>query len=122
MSKNANMPTILKVLAIATATVQLLDIIIHAATNQLEIIRVASNAVMLLWLAIIISGGFKKGFSTTAVGSISLYLLLNIVFLSREGLTNAEQGGELRVTLFLLLFLTLTLSTLLTYLRNKHPF
>jgi hypothetical protein len=29
-----------------------------------------------------------------------MYLLLNLVFLALEGVTNPEQGGALRVTLF----------------------
>lgn len=57
--------------------------------------------------------------SSMAIGSMVAYLVLNIIFLMLEGITNAEQGGGLRVTLFVLVLLTATLSTLLTYLYGK---
>ncbi|MBI5354214.1 MAG: hypothetical protein HZB50_16340 [Chloroflexi bacterium] len=115
MSKNTNTTTISKILGIGIAVIQLLDIIIHAATDQLEMIRVSSNVIIFLWLAAMASGRFNTKFPAIAVSSIGSYLILNIIFLIREGVTNVEQGGELRVVLLLLMFLTTTLSTLLTY-------
>ena len=112
--------TTLKALGIAIAVIQILDIVLHAATGQLETIRVSSNLVMLLWLAVATSGRVGANFLSIATGSIGIYLLLNLVFLTREGLTNAEQGGELRITLFALVLLTVTLSTLLTFIYNKR--
>jgi hypothetical protein len=46
----------MKLTGLAIAFVQLLDIVLHAATNQLEPLRVSSNLVILLWLAIIAAG------------------------------------------------------------------
>ena len=120
MSKHIHTPVILRVLQIGVAIIQLLDIIIHAATNQLEILRVSSNVIVLLWLAIVAIGKLNAKFLQIAASSIGAYLVLNIIFLAINGATNAEQGGGLRVTLFLLVFLTITLSTLLAYLQDKH--
>jgi len=119
MSKSANITTIVKGLGFGIAIIQLLDIIIHAATNQLEIIRVTSNVIILLWLAFVASGRANIRFRGIAIRSISLYLILNIIFLESEGLTNAEQGGGFRLALFLLMFLTLVLSTALAYIYNR---
>ena len=119
MSKSANATTIVKALGFGIAVIQLLDIIIHAATIQLEIIRVTSNIIILLWLAFVASGRANIRFRGIAVRSIGLYLILNIIFLEENGLTNVEQGGEFRVALFVLMFLTLILSTVLAYVHTK---
>ena len=108
----------MKSIGVAIIVTQLLDIIIHAATNQLEPLRVTSNIIILAWLAIMVSGKFHDKSLLMAVASIAAYFILNIVFLSLEGVTNAEQGGELRVTLFLLMFTTMVLSSWLTYIRR----
>ncbi|GAB4568986.1 MAG: hypothetical protein Fur0017_13080 [Anaerolineales bacterium] len=85
-----------KALAISITVIQIFDIFIHAATNQLEPLRVTSNLVLLAWLVIWMFGKSKDIFRTTSIGAISVYLLLNIIFLAREGFTNPEQGGEPR--------------------------
>ena len=120
MSKQIHKPAGLRVLQITVAIIQVFDIIIHAATDQLEILRVTSNVIILLWLAIVTMGKFNLKFLQIAASSIGAYLVLNVIFLAMEGVTNIEQGGGLRTTLFLLVFLTITLSTLLTYLQNRH--
>ena len=110
----------LKVLGIVIAIIQIFDIFIHVATNQVEPIRITSNIIILLWLTtVFIFSLFNANFLKTAIGSIVAYLVLNVIFLMLEGVTNSEQGGELRVTLFVLVLLTITLSTILTYLRGK---
>ena len=110
----------LRVLWSVIAIVQVFDIFIHVATNQVEPIRITSNIIILLWLTtVFIFSTFNANFLKMAIGSIVAYLVLNIIFLMLEGVTNAEQGGELRVMLFVLVLLTVTLSTLLTYLWGK---
>lgn len=55
MSKQNNTNTLLKVLGIGIALVQIFDVIIHAASDQLEPLQVSSNVIILVWLAIVIS-------------------------------------------------------------------
>ncbi|MBI4739297.1 hypothetical protein HY772_07140 [Candidatus Woesearchaeota archaeon] len=119
MSKPIFTPANFRAWGIGIAMVQLADIVIHAATDQLEILRVSSNGIVLIWLAVVMTGKFNVKFLQTAVASISAYLILNLIFLAREGTTNVEQGGELRTMLFLLMFLTITLSIWLTYLLRN---
>jgi hypothetical protein len=114
-----NMTTSLKITGIGIGIIQLIDVMIHAATGQLEPIRVASNISILLWLAMIVSGRLKEKSLLMAVLSIVVYLILNFIFLALEGVTNAAQGGELRVALFLLMFCTVALSGLFTYMNEK---
>ena len=72
--------TILKILGLGIALLQLFDIFIHAATDQLEILRVTSNIIVLVWLAIAAAGKFNGKFLQIAMGSVSAYLVLNITF------------------------------------------
>ncbi len=98
--------------------VQLFDIVIHAATDQLEPLRVTSNLIIIAWLATIAFGRADGKNVTAALISIGGYFGLNIIFLALEGLTNPNTG-ELRITLFLLVFLTTALSTAL-YFQMKN--
>jgi len=120
MPKSPPSPLLLRGLSLALVLVQIMDVVIHAATNQLEPIRVTANVIILLWLVAINSDRSKAYFLPLSIGSIGAYLVLNLIFLVREGLTNPAQGNEPRVMLFLLVILTLILSTWLTYLRKRH--
>lgn len=110
---------VVRVLSIAIVLVQLFDVAIHAATDQLEPLRVASNVVILVWAALALSGRFDARFRI-AVASIGAYLALNVLFLAREGVTNPAQGGEFRTMLFLLVLLTTALSVLVIALRRER--
>lgn len=99
-----------RLIGAAIALVQVIDIIIHAASDQLEPLRVTSNVVILLWLAAMATGRIKANFRPVAIGVVGLYLVLNIIFLALEGVTNPAQGGALRLPLFVLVLLTLVLS------------
>lgn len=109
-----------RALTVSIATVQLLDIIIHAATNQIEVMRVAANVIVLLWLAIVVSDKVRANSLGLSLKTIGLYLLLHIIFLAREGVTNTAQGGDLRIALFVFMILTVGLSVLLTLKRRKN--
>jgi uncharacterized protein involved in response to NO len=111
---------LLKTLGIAIALLQLFDIAIHAATGQLEFLRVSSNGIILLWLAVSASEWRNAKGVLAAISAVGSYFILNLVFLAREGLTNPEQGGGVRVMLLLLVFLTMTSSSVLGYLQNRH--
>lgn len=101
-------------LVITITFIQIFDIIIHTVTNQIEIIRVLSNVIILLWLAISASGKFNQKFSLLPV---AFYLLLNIIFLTQNGLTNPQQGDELRGMLFVLVISTVLFSG--AYIKNN---
>ena len=120
MTKTNNTTTLLKVLGIAIALLQLFDIAIHAATDQLEFLRVSSNVIVLLWLVVSASEWRNAKGVLAAVGAVGAYLILNLVFLAREGLTNPEQGGGVRVMLLLLVFLTVASSSVLAYFQSRH--
>ena len=106
-------------LGVAIALIQLFDIAIHAATDQLEPLRVASNAVILLWL-VLMAFGILRGYARqTGIASVGLYLLLNALFLAQAGFTNPAQGGAVRWMLILLVALTVALSARL--LSTRRP-
>lgn len=109
--------TALKTLGIGIALIQFFDVLLHAATDQLEFLRVTSNLVILSWLAFLF---FSKRMikPSASFGSISLYLFLNLLFLAQAGWTNPAQGGAPRTMLFILVILTILLSTLLTHQRS----
>lgn len=112
----------IKPLIVITAGIQILDISVHAATNQLEILRVSSNIIILAWLITLILNKADKKSRLYSYASLSLYLLLNILFLTQEGLTNASQGGDLRIALILFMLATIVLSIVLVRLvaRLEH--
>lgn len=105
-------------LAIVIAFVQLFDIVIHAATAQLEPVRVGSNLVILLWLVLAASGRISAYLRQVGVTCLGVYLLLNALFLAQAGVTNPAQGDEVRWMLFVLIFLTLVLAAWLKYVWN----
>ncbi len=99
--------------------VQLFDIAIHAATDQLEPLRVTSNLIILAWIFVLLSGKLGKKTKSVTLGSIGAYLGLNLIFLALEGFSNPNTG-ELRSTLFLLVILTTALSVgLFTQLKKN---
>ncbi len=106
-------------LGIGIALIQIFDILIHASTNQLEPFRVTSNILILLWTVGLSFGLLKNRSLPVAAVFIGLYVLLNAIFLAREGLTNPAQGDSLRIMLLLLVTLTITLSTYMLYLRRR---
>ena len=100
-------------LGIAIAAVQVVDILIHAATDQIEPIRVLSNVVVLLWLGLVATGRVKG--RLLPLIAVITYLLLNALFLVQAGVTNPQQGGVVRWMLLLLVALTLALAARLIY-------
>ena len=108
------------ILVILLAIVQIFDIIVHAATNQLEPLRVSSNIIILAWVTVLLTSTIKVKLMPLAVAAIAAYLLLNGIFLMLEGVTNPTQGGALRTMLFLLVFVTLLLSICLSFLLKAR--
>ncbi|MBX3010940.1 MAG: hypothetical protein KF832_05510 [Caldilineaceae bacterium] len=92
------------------AFIQLFDLIIHVVSDQIEPLRITANVIILLWVALAARGGTKHQHPIIAGGAISLYLLLNLIFLTRAGLTNPAQGGQIRIMLLLLVGVTVALA------------
>lgn len=101
---------------ILISLIQVFDIVIHVATNQIEPLRITSNIVIMLWLGTIVLGKLRNWQRQLAVSAMSVYLLLNLIFLSMEGLVNSE-SGEFRTILFILVGLTIVLSIGVTAVR-----
>lgn len=108
----------MNLLAIGIALIQLIDIIIHAATDQLEFLRVTSNILILIWLTVLCLTKVKTN-RFASFGTVGLYLFLNLLFLAQAGFTNPTQGGAPRTMLFILVILTTALSTWLTTKQQK---
>lgn len=104
-----------KITGIVIAVVQVFDILIHAATDQLEFLRVTANIVILVWLAILFFGRLGRVSKAASAGAVGLYILLNLIFLFQAGFTNPEQGGAPRTMLFILVILTSLLSMPLVF-------
>ena len=110
-----------KIIAGVIALIQVFDVILHAATDQLEFLRVTSNVIILIWLTVLFLVNVRiKPFAS--FGTAGLYLFLNLLFLAQAGFTNPEQGGAPRIMLFILITLTVLLSTILTikHQRSVH--
>lgn len=94
---------------ISLVLLQVVDVVIHAITNQIEPMRVASNLILAVWVLL----GSRRTLGYAALGS---YVALNAVFLAEAGVTN---GSEPRVVLLLLLALSTLLS--LALLVRREP-
>ncbi len=92
------------------AIVQIADIVIHAATGQLEPVRVAANVIVLALLA---ARSFGKPRQAWTLAAGAGYLALNLLFVAQHGITNAAQDGQLRVTLVVLVLATVSLLAML---------
>ena len=93
----------------ALALVQVADIGLHAATNQAEAIRITANVAILVWLAVTAVWRGRTARRWLGAAALTIYLLLNALFLAQAGLTGAAQGGAPRAALFVLVALTLLL-------------
>lgn len=96
--------------SIALILVQLGDIALHLATGQFEPMRLVASLLLALWT---LTAGKAK--MAAGWGALAVYLSLNALFLMQNGLTNPDQGGALRVTLFALVLV----STLLTVMIQR---
>lgn len=98
-----------KIIGVVIIFVQLFDIVIHAATDQLELLRVASNLIILVWVLLILAGKLSAQIKRATLGSLGVYLGFNLIFLVLEGFTNPNTDAP-RTILFLLVVLTTAFS------------
>lgn len=106
-------------LSIAVGLVQLFDILIHAATDQIEPLRVTSNVIIFLWLGLEAARQVRGRVIPAA--AVAAYILLNGAFLATEGFTNPQQGGAVRWMLFVLVAVTLALAAAFIARRPSNP-
>jgi len=106
-----------KIFIFLIIVVQLFDIAIHAATDQLELLRVLSNLIILIWVFLLLVNNLRERAKSLALVFIGAYLGINLIFLALEGLTNPNTGA-LRSMLFVLVILTAALSNAL-FAREK---
>ena len=83
--------------------IQVADLIVHVLANQVEPLRITANVIIIIWL-LLPSKNLTKSLS---LGSISLFAILNIYFLSQFGITN---DGSPRIFFWGAVISTLALS------------
>ena len=103
------MPAWLKVTLIV---IQIVDIMIHVSINEVEPIRILSNLIIIGW---VVTFWFARDWiqarkRPVSFSAIGLYLLLSLIFLAQNGLTNPNQDGNLRTGLLVFVISTCMLS------------
>ena len=83
--------------------IQVSDIIVHVLANQVEPLRITANVIIIIWL-LLPSKNLTKSLS---LGSVGLFAILNIYFLSQFGITN---DGSPRIFFWGAVISTLALS------------
>lgn len=94
---------------------QVIDVSVHVATGQVEVLRILANLVIGLGAVVSVRGAGAVG--VMLVGSGLVYLLLNLVFLAQNGVVN-PQTGSLRLPLFVFVVGSLLL---LGWISRKLP-
>ena len=108
------------VLLVALAGVQLIDVVFHIATGQVEVLRLIASAVIVM--AAVIARAVPVGSAgiTVIVVGAAIYLVLNVVFLVDAGLVNPVTGAP-RIPLFVFIALTLIAAAALVVVRRRAP-
>ncbi|HRN51602.1 MAG TPA: hypothetical protein PLC52_08710 [Anaerolineales bacterium] len=96
-----------KGLGIAIILLQLVDMLVHINTGQLERTRIAASLIMVFW---VLRAPNNASANYTGLVSLGIYLALNLFFLWQNGFTNPEAGGALRIALFAFVLLTAALT------------
>lgn len=97
-------------LSLAIVAIQVFDIVIHVSTDQPEPIRITANLLLIAWAGLINTDKFGTQLQRSGGLLVAAYVVLNLVFLFREGFTNPNQGGEPRLMLLVLIALSTVLS------------
>ena len=93
--------------------IQILDIIIHLLTNQFELTRVISNGCVIAWVLLLQFNVHKIVFNLVTSITLSIYIILNGLFLLENGLVNPN-NQSLRIMLFMFVLSTIILVIILT--------
>ncbi len=93
--------------------IQIMDIIIHLLTNQFELTRVISNGCVIAWVYLLQFNVHKIVFNLVTSITLSIYIILNGLFLLENGLVNPN-NQSLRIMLFMFVLSTIILVIILT--------
>jgi len=105
------------ILSLIIIFLQSFDILIHLFTNQFELIRVQSNIIILLWVFYLYIRPNSLGLRLITTLSISIYLILNFLFIFEYGIVNPNDNS-LRILLMVLIVLT-SILVFLRYILNN---
>lgn len=96
--------------------IQIFDIAVHVLSNQVELIRILSNILIMVWIIsqVFLSLSMNR---VIGIGALTIYLILNIIFLFLEGMLNPY--GGYRIVFFILIVMTSLLSILLMSKMHK---
>ena len=83
--------------------IQAADITVHVLANQVEPLRITANVIIIIWLLLPLKNLTKP----LSLGSVGLFAILNIYFLSQFGITN---DGSPRIFFWSAVVSTLALS------------
>lgn len=98
--------------------IQLFDILIHIAVDRIELLRIVSNVVILIWVILLLMS-YVEVIRLVSYIVISLYGLLNSWFIISDRVFTNFTGQEL-VVMFALIISTLMLS-LIAHSKDKLP-
>ena len=115
--KRTNLP---KAIALAIVGIQLFDIVIHIVTDQIELMRIASNVIIMTWVSALLLGRSSAHSRLVSYGALIMYAILNTLFVAMYGVTNPAQDGALRIVLFVLVFFTIALSVWMIHVSSKR--
>lgn len=93
--------------------IQIMDIIIHLLTNQFELTRIISNGCVIAWVLLLQFNVHKIVFNLVTSITLSIYIILNGLFLLENGLVNPN-NQSLRIMLFMFVLSTIILVIILT--------
>lgn len=103
----------IRTVAIAIVLLQLVDVAIHMATSQFEIVRVIASAFLGGWAFAVLFLDFKETGYTLGRRALVIYLVLNLFFVFENGITNPQLGGQLRILLIGLVLASAYLASML---------
>ncbi|MEN0001080.1 MAG: hypothetical protein AAF940_09365 [Pseudomonadota bacterium] len=86
---------------------QLVDVIVHIATGQVEPIRITSNVIISAGAIAALFSPFRA--TQLVLGTSLLYLVLNLAFLLQQGVVDPATGG-LRISLYIFIIGSLALA------------
>lgn len=99
--------------------VQVADVLLHAASNQLEPLRITANVLLCMGLAALFSARGRALFAQVELFCVGAYLTLNAVFLATAGVVN-PLNGNVRLPLFVFVGVSALLSVWLWRLQAKN--